>query len=729
MINMNCPPTARKQGRRCFQPLVALLLTLHAALLAWGAWRHSPTWDEIAYLPAGISHWELGRFDLYRINPPLIRLVAAVPVGLARPRTDWSNYTTDHRVTNRAVGRDFIIANGERSFLYFGLARLACVPLSVMGGYFCYRWARDLYGPLPGIFALTLWCLSPNILGHAQLTTTDAGAAAFGITAGYLFWRWLREPNGPRMLAAGVGLGLVALTKTNWIILFALWPTLWLVWSGPSLRTLVRRAGLRQAAQVLTILLVGLYIINMGYGFEGSFKKLGDYQFASKTLSGHTTNGMGSRSFGNRFADTWLGDVPVPLPRNYVRGVDMVQIVLESPRWSYLGGEWREGGWWYYYLYALAIKVPLGTWCLLLGSLVISCCFAALSSSWRDEVVLLAPLVVILVAVSRQTALSHHMRWMLPIFPFAFVWASKIAQPARLRNRTVAWIAGLALCWSVGSSLWVYPHSLSYFNELVGGPTGGHAHLHDSNIDWGQDLLYLRRWLDDHPEARPLGLACFVPRGLLDPRVAGIEYTLPPPGREARLHAPPGSQGTFGPQPGWYAVSVCHMHGGPWKDHAYFLHFKPVAMAGYSIYIYRISLEEANSVRRKLGLPELPHGSNSIKSPHAIPDGSNELDSVGGEHRHLEENQTVPPALNIGCSVDSLTIAYRQVGDFEVELRRPKEQVEISERVEISEVRPVPSDQLIVAPPEHFGATQGVFDRLAQEPGECHTEELVADDI
>ena len=36
---------------------------------------------------------------------------------------------------------------------------------------------------------------------------------------------------------------------------------------------------------------------------------------------------------------------------------------------------------------------------------------------------------------------------------------------------------------------------------------------------------------------------------------------------------------------------------------SYFEHFAPVAMAGYSIYIYDITLVEANRVRRKLGLP------------------------------------------------------------------------------------------------------------------------------
>jgi hypothetical protein len=100
-------------------------------------------------------------------------------------------------------------------------------------------------------------------------------------------------------------------------------------------------------------------------------------------------------------------------------------------------------------------------------------------------------------------------------------------------------------------------------------------------------LLYLRRWLDGHPEAQPLHLGWEV--WVVEPRAMGIEYTSPPEG---------------GPQPGWYAMSVNLIRS---KDghFAYFLRFKPVAMAGYSIYIYHVTLEEANRVRRQFGLPEL----------------------------------------------------------------------------------------------------------------------------
>jgi hypothetical protein len=295
--------------------------------------------------------------------------------------------------------------------------------------------------------------------------------------------------------------------------------------------------------------------------------------------------------------------IPVPLPAQYLLGIDRQKLDFELKLWSYLGGQWKQGGWWYYYLYALAIKVPLGTW-LLIGLATWCCLFRkGYSAGWRDELVLLAPLFTILIFVSSQTGFSHHMRYVLPIFPFAFIWASKVFRSYELKHYKTFAVACAALLWSVVSSLSVYPHSLSYFNELVGGPKGGHWHLGNSNIDWGQDLLYLKKWLDAHPEAAhsatgPLGVSY---DNILDPSVVGIEYTKPPVGPTAiEQELPPPEQ--QGPLPGWYAISVNHLHGRT-KEYEYFLEFEPVAMAGYSIYIYHLTPERVNPARRKLGLP------------------------------------------------------------------------------------------------------------------------------
>ncbi len=82
-----------RQGSRTGAALVAGILIIHAGMLLWGAARQSPTWGEVGFLPAGISHWRFGRFDLFAVNPPLVRVVATVPLLVAQPEVDWSEFS------------------------------------------------------------------------------------------------------------------------------------------------------------------------------------------------------------------------------------------------------------------------------------------------------------------------------------------------------------------------------------------------------------------------------------------------------------------------------------------------------------------------------------------------------------------------------------------------------------------------------------------------------------
>ena len=214
---------------------------------------------------------------------------------------------------------------------------------------------------------------------------------------------------------------------------------------------------------------------------------------------------------------------------------------------------------------------------------------------------LAVPAAALTILVSLQTGFNHHVRYMLPVLPFIFISASRVALAFRRADIWLALAAYAGIGWSVTSSVSVFPHSLSYFNELAGGPSGGHVHLGNSNADWGQDLLYLKQWIDLHPAAKPLMLAYDLP--LIDPSLAGIEYEpVPVAPNSLRLHD--GSRETVGPVPGWCAVSVNKLHSRE-HDFDYFLQLKPTAMVGYTIYVYHISLDDANQLRRKLGMPEL----------------------------------------------------------------------------------------------------------------------------
>ncbi len=541
----------------------------------------------MGHLPAGVSHLKFGGFDLYRVNPPLVRMLAALPVLCADPAFDWRGWSAGSVSRPEFdIGFRYIRDNGTGCFWLFAVARWVLIPFGILGGIVCYCWARDLYGDSSGLLALLLWCFSPNVLAHGALMTPDAGATALGLSANYVFWKWLKFPGWRLALSAGLLLGLTELTKTTWIVLFVLWPCLWLAWlpreTQPSGK---RRSGV---LQICAILVLAVYAINAGYGCDGSFERLGNYRFVSTMLKGDASTNSGDESAGNRFAGTWLANVPVPLPREYLLGIDFQRHEFEKKDWSYLRGEWKMGGWWYYYLYALAIKEPLGTWVLLALALILSVSGLGYSGSRRDEFVLVAPALVVLALVSSQTGFNHHLRYVLPVLPFAFVWVSKVARAVELEHWPAVVIAVPALVWAITSSLLVYPHSLSYFNELVGGATGGHAHLHNSNTDWGQDRLYLEEWLDRRPEVKSLGYAGFVP--VSGPAHVGLNCTLPP---------------EYAPETGWFALSVNRIRDRE-RKYAYFLQFEPVAIVGYTIYIYHVTPDEANRVRREFGLAELP---------------------------------------------------------------------------------------------------------------------------
>lgn len=559
---------------------VCLLLGIHGGLLGWGAVRQSPVIDEPVHLTSGLRRLQEGRFDLNRGNPPLVGNLAALPVLLAHPRVDWRSAPHGH-----VVSGDFIAANGSRSFWLITLGRMACIPLSILAGFVCFRWAYELYGAASGFLALTLWCFCPNAIAHGQLISGDMAATALGVTAFYAYWRWLQRPSLARSVIAGAALGFAELAKYVWVLLYLLWPVLWILWRFLPPRRTARPSWWTEAGYGLLIAALSIYIINLGYLFDAPFRPFGRFLIGRKVLE--------QLPVGPRIA-AWAAAVPVPLPSNYVAGIDEIQQVRESRPSSYLCGEWRRGGWWYYYLCALVLKLPLGT----LG-LVALACGASLAGGyardWKtDSLMLLAMVGTVCFAMCSN--LPQFFRYILPVLPFGIVWASKVGQAFSRGHRVTIVLAAACGTWSVLSSLLVYPHSLSYFNELAGGPAHGHAYLADSNIDWGQDLLYLRAWLARHPEAKPLHLAYF---GCVDPHLAGIEYSPPLSASD------PGAPAGFRPVPGWHAVSVSLLRGLRWSipdgkgstqqvpgsEYRHFLRLRPAGMAGYSIYIYYVTPE------------------------------------------------------------------------------------------------------------------------------------------
>ena len=474
------------------------LAAVHVGLLLWVGARAAPTVDEYGHLAAGLSYWEFGRFDLYRVNPPLTELVAAAPVALAGYEPDWSAW--EHGPTDRtawSVGEDWLDANGERGLRLFRLARATTAAWSVLGLCVCYRWAGERFGPAGGVLAAALWAFNPTVLTHGALITPDVPAAAAGLAAAHAFARFLRSPTAAAALRAGVLLGAANLTKTTWVLLFALWPlAAGLTWARRRGGVGRRLAG-RWAAGTGGALAVGLYLLNGGYGFERVGRPLGAVPFVSETFAGPAAGepgaARGDDGAGNRFAGTPLGRLPLPVPENWVRGVDVQKRDFETPHRSYLFGEWREGGWWYYELAAAAVKEPLGLFALL--GLAFWAAAAGRDRPRLGPAFWLPPLAVT-AAVSAQTHMSHHPRYLLPAYGFAVAFAGGAVRFGRTPARRAV-LAAVCLAAAI-EPLAVMPWPHAFANAAAGGPADGWRLLDNSGMDWGQGDAAAAAWARAH---------------------------------------------------------------------------------------------------------------------------------------------------------------------------------------------------------------------------------------
>jgi hypothetical protein len=111
--------------------------------------------------------------------------------------------------------------------------------------------------------------------------------------------------------------------------------------------------------------------------------------------------------------------------------------------------------------------------------------------------------------------------------------------------------------------------------------------LADSNLDWGQDLPELARWLNEHP-SRPIYLGYF---GTDEPTTYGINAT------PLRRSSDRGASGILPSQvvgPATVAISATLLQGVYFNDplreqYAAIRSRAPTAMLGGTIYIYELA--------------------------------------------------------------------------------------------------------------------------------------------
>ncbi|MFV0444707.1 MAG: ArnT family glycosyltransferase, partial [Planctomycetaceae bacterium] len=296
-------------------------------------------------LPAGYVHLRYGRFDVAQVNPPLSRMLCALPLLLYDIDEGWSSFQNraDLRLEYE-YGPDFVRRNSASLQRMLFACRSVVIPFSVLGAVMVALIARNLYGGRTALAALVVWCCSPMVLGHAATTNHDVPGAALLAAAFLALLVFRDQPSWLTGVLLGLVSGLALLTRTTCAPVVSLWLVLHTLTPLP---TVPATHWLRRLGQSIGIAGLAVFVLNAGYGFSGTLTKLGDYTFFSAALSDPPDNAPG----GNRLHGTLWADLLVPLPKDYVQGLDLQQLDFESPPFeSYLLGEWRPRGWWYYYL-------------------------------------------------------------------------------------------------------------------------------------------------------------------------------------------------------------------------------------------------------------------------------------------------------------------------------------------------------------------------------------------
>ncbi len=158
---------------------VVSFLLLHAISSFVCARFLSVTHDEYWHLPVGLLNLTTGRFDYDNLNPPLVRMWAALPL-LATAEVPPQPPGGAKRDAI-AQGDAFLAANRSRYDSLFLQGRVMIIVLSVATGLIIAAWARALFGERAALLSLLLWSACPTALMNASLVTTDMGAAFFFI--------------------------------------------------------------------------------------------------------------------------------------------------------------------------------------------------------------------------------------------------------------------------------------------------------------------------------------------------------------------------------------------------------------------------------------------------------------------------------------------------------------------------------------------------------------------
>jgi len=573
--------------------IVIGLLAIMFVLMFFSAKGDSPIVDEIAHIPSGFSYITTGDYRLNPEHPPLIKDLAAAPLVIWGAKFPYDLWKANNPVINNQweMGWEFIYRSGNNPDTLVLLARIPMMLLSLLFGYFVFRWAKELFGPKAGILALILYVFNANIIAHSRFVTTDLGISFALFLAMYTLYHFIQKPTKVNFWLAGLGFGLTLITKFSAAILG---PTYIIIFIMLLIRKgdksekgfLAKINDKRLLKRACSGFLSFLFIVLVGFTFMWLF-----YIPHTINMPASVQKGLIEESLpGSTFIPTTARNVLEPMANNaftkplgqWFLGFFMVTSHVEGGHDAFLMGKTSNQGWWYYYPVTLAIKTAIPFFILLL--LVLLFWKKLDHKGWFTETYLWV-LPIVLMAMGMQGKINLGVRYMLPIYAFLFLFVARLAKlidfKALRKNFSILTIVIIALVvWYVFEAFLIFPHYLSYYNEFIGGYKNGYKYLTDSNTDWGQDIKRLDQWAKDN-NVKEIYVDVF-------PGSFSSRYYLKD--KAIEWHVQNGRpNGYFALSATFYQNSRLKKKANGGMDYSWLDNIKPIANIGGSILVYKLN--------------------------------------------------------------------------------------------------------------------------------------------
>lgn len=592
---------------RRFVAVAFLLLALMFALQITSSLNDSQTVDEGAHLAAGYSYWKTGDFRLNPEHPPLLKLIASVPL-LALPIHMPTNMDAWREGNQWSFARELLYHNSVSADTILFWGRLLPMMLGLALATFVSFWSWHLWGAKGALVSLILFAFDPTVLAHSRYVTNDVAVSLFFVLTIYLFGKYLATPHWKTAIPVWIVFALAQLTKFSALILV---PILVILWVAVFAFHRAQRNffGFRTVACFFAGMFATTFLLVFAaYGFETK-RPIDDPHvaqvYATKELWQRERYPNLPKSIAaiQQFSDPstptgqWLSRVftTVRIPTySYLRGLSDV---IWHNYWghdSYLLGKYGFSGWWWYFPFAFLVKTPPVTIAFILLSCILfvylfwkrfnayakhsrspnARLYSALSSVEPSYFLLFIPPLVYLF-FSMTSHINLGVRHLLPMFPFLCVLCGGITR-ARFRSTHISRIWNISiitlLLAFLASVSFIYPHYLAYFSEFVGGADKGARYLTDSNLDWGQELKRLGMFMRERNI--PFVYMTYFGQAPMDYYLPDVRY-LPASTETEKIES----------LNGWAAISATALYD---KDQRYswLLQRHPTVKIGYAIFLY-----------------------------------------------------------------------------------------------------------------------------------------------